>query len=435
MVRWEKDLPKTGKVMEDCMNILLEEIRQAVAWSRPSILVAVHKSKNDQTSAVAVMEHRFGEASMKVVSLTPVGETRNIFHTMAAQWNSQETIFFVHGLGQYPQTYAGLNMYRESIVENKIKVIFWLTLDEMVLLSRLAPDFWAFRHRVIEFPTGRNSRKNNLPAGVLLWPYESSILSLDTIRKRIAFQKELLQNVPFQVGTAANHVQAVEELAYCLWFIGENQAMTALLLHEIERIKSTELIDLHSMLLNMLAINSFDQDNPYDALMWIEQALDLTPTQSLLWSNHGVISRSARQGKKSLPSLKRAIKLAPSSYKGWGVLGYAYMSLGRYSDALFSFEKALVLNSESTYLLPALAFCHNQKVDTDEFHKTIHQLSNLAKGDDYLSICRMGLSGEVANALFQLNELILGEKIPRTFIRRDPNLRFIFGVSALQKLL
>ena len=52
MVRWEKDLPKTGKVMEDCMNILLEEIRQAVAWSRPSILVAVHKSKNDQTSAL-----------------------------------------------------------------------------------------------------------------------------------------------------------------------------------------------------------------------------------------------------------------------------------------------------------------------------------------------------------------------------------------------
>jgi tetratricopeptide (TPR) repeat protein len=42
-------------------------------------------------------------------------------------------------------------MHREYLVEGNIKAIFWLTLNEGKQLARFSPDFWAFRHKVVEF--------------------------------------------------------------------------------------------------------------------------------------------------------------------------------------------------------------------------------------------------------------------------------------------
>jgi hypothetical protein len=44
-----------------------------------------------------------------------------------------------------------LNMHREYFIEGNIKAIFWLTINEARQLSRFSPDFWSFRHKVVEF--------------------------------------------------------------------------------------------------------------------------------------------------------------------------------------------------------------------------------------------------------------------------------------------
>jgi tetratricopeptide (TPR) repeat protein len=43
-------------------------------------------------------------------------------------------------------------MHREYFVEANIRAIFWLSKYEAKQCSRFAPDFWAFRHKVVEFP-------------------------------------------------------------------------------------------------------------------------------------------------------------------------------------------------------------------------------------------------------------------------------------------
>jgi len=417
------------------MNMLLDEIQQAVFWSRPSILIAVHKSKNDQIRAIVAMESKLAKNSMKVVTIVPEREAIDILGNMVSELDAQGTICFVHGLGSQTQTYAGLNMHRESVVENQVKVIFWITMDEMVLLARHAPDFWAFRHRVIEFPTGRSSRKDNLPSGTLLWHHKKQILNLNILREKIAYQQELLRNFSFQHEKTINYLQVVGDLAYYLWLAGKNKEVAELLHQEIKQIEWDGLADSISMLLNVLAVNSFDQGHFPDALDWINQALELNSNQSILWSNHGVICRYAGQGRKSLASLKKAIKLNPSSYEGWGVLGYMYMSLGKYSTALQNFDKALALCSDCVQFYPALAVCYVQTGNIDELEKIMRQLSHLAKDEDYFPICYGGLSGDMTDALARLKELILDEKIPQVFARRDPNLHFIFGPSVLQELL
>ena len=66
-------------------------------------------------------------------------------------------IFMVRNLHQgggrgYSNAYRALNMHREYLVEEAIKVIFWLTEGEARQLAHHAPDFWAFRHLVVAFP-------------------------------------------------------------------------------------------------------------------------------------------------------------------------------------------------------------------------------------------------------------------------------------------
>lgn len=68
----------------------------------------------------------------------------------------KDTIFFVTGLGNANslssgQVFQALNNNRELLVESRVRIVFWLNGVELAELPRHAPDFWAFRHRVVEF--------------------------------------------------------------------------------------------------------------------------------------------------------------------------------------------------------------------------------------------------------------------------------------------
>ena len=73
-------------------------------------------------------------------------------------------VYFVSGLrwggGRgYSNAFRALNMHREYLVDGNIRAIFWLTKIEAKQLPRFAPDFWAFRHKVVEFPELPNQNK------------------------------------------------------------------------------------------------------------------------------------------------------------------------------------------------------------------------------------------------------------------------------------
>ena len=66
------------------------------------------------------------------------------------------SVFSVSGLShgggkENANAYRALNIRREYFVDYAIRVVIWLAGDEAMALSRHAPDFWAFRHRVVEF--------------------------------------------------------------------------------------------------------------------------------------------------------------------------------------------------------------------------------------------------------------------------------------------
>lgn len=422
--------PKSGRAMGDCLSILLDEIRLAVAWSRPSILVGVHPSKLGQEKAIDALERKLTELSMDVEHVTPGADQIGSLVTP----RSERTILFIQGLGQQKEVYDELNLHREKIIERRLKVIFWLSTEELVSLSHQAPDFWAFRHRVVEFPTSRGSAKNVLPSGSLLWQVYSTALDLSNEKK--SSLEQLLQNLPNTSESLLTHVASLYELSHLYWCNGENQKSEKLLHHGLEYARMSNLKDMVGLILNGLSIISYDRGEYQQAMQLIKKALEAQPNSSTLWANHGIFCQATGKKIKSLPSLNKALRIDPTSSPILGVQGYFFMSMGKYHSALARFEKALNLNPDNDPFQLALAVCHYRIGDRRQFETTLRLISASFGGHNtYLAICREGLLGNRQIALSRLRDLATSEKIPAAFLRRDPTLYFVFGAEALMTLL
>ena len=424
--------PKIGKAVDERLNILLNEIKLATTWSRPSILLAVHKSKIQQEQVLCSMEQRLAELSMAVAHVIPGKHQLDILNTIRQKPDRSKTVFFIRGLGNHNEIYTGLNLHREIIVENQFKLIFWLTTDEYINLAQRAPDFWAFRHRVVEFPSRRSSSRLLLPSGVLLWHEQNPFEGFETIRQKIVSQENAVKNLPDQAEATISHVMATGNLAYLYWLIGENRKAEDLFRQELEKIRPFHLDEMKSFLLNGQAISCYDRGSYREPLVLLEEALAQRPEDGVLWANHGVMCRAAGQSVRSLASVKKAIKNNSNTAEFWGSMGYIYMSMGKFETALSSFEKALSIHPESIQFLLSAAVCSSQLEYFDRFDEIMESISVGIQGkNSYLTVCYDYLRGNRLAALKQLQEMIKSEKIPRSLLHRDPGLHFIFGVDAL----
>ncbi len=145
----------------------MDEIALALQWQRPSILLAVHASKSEQTKAQQALEKKILKLNKKVKSIKAASKTPDVISTMCTTRNHSELVFFISEIENAKglvngNIYNALNLHREMLVEQHIRVVFWLTELEAEKLPHRAPDFWAFRHRVVEFAPIRGTKKAEL---------------------------------------------------------------------------------------------------------------------------------------------------------------------------------------------------------------------------------------------------------------------------------
>lgn len=158
---------KTGfysKAFKQGIASLMDEINLASKWSRPSILVAVHKGSAGQAKARAGLKKGVEAIGKKVRNIEANRENINVIQSILKVPERANTVFFISGIGRNSETesrsiYRALNFHREILVENRIILVLWLGASEAAELPRLAPDFWAFRHRVVEFAPDRGAKR------------------------------------------------------------------------------------------------------------------------------------------------------------------------------------------------------------------------------------------------------------------------------------
>jgi tetratricopeptide (TPR) repeat protein len=151
--------------LEDRVNIILDELALGIQWERSSIIVAVYCSEHIKNKVQTILAKSLGKSKQVVLNYSVDRFHYDIPCELLDHPGHGQTVYFVSGLrwggGRgYSNAYRALNMHREYLIEGNIKAIFWLTKQEAKQLARFAPDFWAFRHKVVEFldlPSRKNS--------------------------------------------------------------------------------------------------------------------------------------------------------------------------------------------------------------------------------------------------------------------------------------
>ena len=165
---------------------------RAHKYNKASILFALYLSEYVRADVEKEIRQLLDEHGLESLSVD-AGENKDLPSFFSSS-SSGQTVFFVHNMEKgFPDALRYLNFKREDIIDHQVKAIFWVTDKELTRIGNEAPDFFAFRNRVVEFvevPLAEERR----PA-LVEFALETEYKSLDEIKRSIELKETLLSEL------------------------------------------------------------------------------------------------------------------------------------------------------------------------------------------------------------------------------------------------
>jgi len=141
---------------DERLGILMDELELAVKWQRPCLVLVVYSSEYVRADVQAALENELVDLGQKSVRLSVKDRDPDDLKSFFREFRDPaHSVFLVDGLrwgaGNENGAYGTISLQREYLVERQVRVVFWLTANEICKLMHAVPDFWTYRHRVIEF--------------------------------------------------------------------------------------------------------------------------------------------------------------------------------------------------------------------------------------------------------------------------------------------
>lgn len=426
---------------EENVDTLFQELKLAIQWGRPSILLAVNKSKLGQNKAEKALENKLREYGQNIAEIEINNKNPNAAALISQIPDPAKTIFFVSNIDwgggtDEKEAYRALNIHREFFVENKIRAVFWLTLNEALNLPSHAPDFWAFRHRVIEFASPRAAHKIVLPAGILIWHAQDSIGTLDQPEEKISAYEKMLLELPTGQESVSARMELLYTLGYLCWSVGNSTKASKFLTAGLDLSRNLGLPHLRPSLSNGLAIIRYEAKEYRDAIEIYKRAVESNPQDSILLFNLSVALCALGRNQEAITASRKAVKIDPANAKIWNRIGYLYITMGRPDEAIRHFQKAIELAPTASIYYESLAIGYGMMGHSDESMRQINRSREYAGERTFRADMYKQALLEDSERLVQLLRIALATgQISKIEIRRDPNINLILDPSEIETLL
>lgn len=345
-----RSAPSDVEPFEDRIDILFRELELAIKWQRPSILFAIYGSERILTDAQLALEGKLIDLGQKAFRFQIKDqESADVASRFAEIGDQQQMVFFISGLrcGGGPQglaAYSALNQSREYFIENQIRIVFWLTEEEAIDLAYHAPDYWAYRHRVIEFVESPESEEVLTHALESAWQGSGETRdSLEEIDAKISLHESLLTDLPEGDGSTAMNANLYLTLGVLHWRRGDYEKATKFLQTALQAAITMEDKWFEAECLNAIALVYSDLGRVDDAIEAYQQAILLAPDQIFPWNNLGNLYIKLGRNEEALSAFHKAIEHNPADAVSWNGLGNAYFKLGRVEEAGATYRKAIEL--------------------------------------------------------------------------------------------
>jgi Flp pilus assembly protein TadD len=339
---------KEAQRVKDRLVIFSEELSLAKKWNRPSLLLATYRSEYVREYAEAVLEDLIVASNEKVARFVV---EKGRFDIPAELRNSpyrRERIFFVSGLKRGGgksgrNAYRALNLRREILVDEKIRAVFWLTAAEAHGLPRFAPDFWAFRHRVIELDDFyfQSFRNQSQMVNHLVWHDNvAQSANLEKFEPLLKEPEQLVERMK-KTGSESINIKHLYLFAYMLWKVGSDQEALSLLDRGAQIAAKGSNTLLESKFTSATGIIYFQGHNYKQAIAALKKAAAKNPDDYIIWNNLGLCLYFDGRVEGAIYAIRKAIDLNPKNAGNWHTLGIVYFDLGHLDEARLAYKRSL----------------------------------------------------------------------------------------------
>jgi tetratricopeptide (TPR) repeat protein len=340
------------ETFESRVSRLANYLTRAYKYNKPSILFAMYLSEFLRSDVEKSLKSVLVEHGLEVVSVD--AKNNKDLPAFFSAMNSDNTVFFAHNMEKgFPDALQYLNFKREELVEHHVKAVFWVREEELARISLDAPDFFAFRNRVVEFmevPTAEERR----PA-LVVYVLETEYKSRDEIKRSIELKEKLLSelsaedeisgyllfslgNLYYQIGSYKKSIEYTEKALKIAQDIGDRQN--------------------EGPLLGNLGLAYYAQGQVERAIEYHKQALTIAKeigdrrNEGNRLGYLGTAYRSLGQVRRAIGYSEQAFSIAKEigdrggEGKACGDLGNAYYLLGDVKRAIEYYEQALTIFRE-----------------------------------------------------------------------------------------
>lgn len=425
------------KAFQENLSVICDELHMAKQWGKASIILTIHKSTFSQEKTKKALRKKLGAVGYRIVALEINKVNGNFIKYMLQHENIENIVFYISnvrwGGGEDEKDgYRVLNLYRETFIEYRIKAIFFLTLHEASRLPSYAPDFWAFRHRVLEFGSPHARDQKRPPVGLLLWHIESLPPPIIDIKSKIAMLTEMLAEIPDQAEAVSLRIDLQYELGFLYWHLGDHISAEKALTCGIRLAKTYELIDPLVKLQNGLAIMDYEQENYQGAMNLLEPVIEANPRDCYLLLNQAIVMFAMKKRYTALIKGKKATSLCARNSWVWNSLGFLYYFAGIMDEAETCFQKAIDISPKVGYFYESLAACYLARGLQDKANAQLHSAQNYAGPRGiFQDVLKEYIEDNTENAPILIKTAMEAGKLTKLGVVRDPTLNAVIDPSEI----
>ncbi len=377
--------PQGCDSFDERIDILAKELELAIKWQRPCLFLVVYSSEYVRGDVEIALENYLIDLGQKTAHLRIKNpENKDLADFLRSFKDEAKTVFFIDGLrwGHSPEAsiYTSLNLQREFFIEKQVRVIFWLTQNELADLAHYAPDFWAYRHRVIEFVESPRAERVLQQALEFAWQgtgeYADQFEDTDA---KISLRESLLTDLP--KGNEASSIRAnlFLTLGILNWRKGDFAKADEQLREALKIATKIEDNWFEAECFNAVALVKTSMERIDEAIDAYKQAIRLAPDQIFAWNNLGNLCAKIGRHDEATIAFLKAVECNPRDPIGWNGLGSVYSKIGYVDDAIAAYRKSIQYMPTFAQPWSGLGDVYASTGRTDEAIRAQHKAIELNK--------------------------------------------------------
>lgn len=379
------EAPQEIVSFDERIEILAKELELAVKWQRPCVLFVVYSSEFVRADVEAALENTLIDLGQKTVHLRIKNrQTDDIIPFLKEFKEPSRAVFLIDGLRwgneEESSVYSTLNLQKEFFIERQIRAVFWLTQNEIVNLAHCAPDFWAYRHLVIEFVESPKAEQVLQQALESAWQgtgeYEDQYEDTDA---KISLRESLLTELPEGEEASSTRANLLLTLGVLNWRKGDFEKANGQLRDALKIAAKIEDNWFEAECYNAIALVKTSTERIDEAIDAYKQAIRLAPDQIFAWNNLGSLCAKINRNDEAMIAFRKAVECNPKDPIAWNGLGVLHFKIGYVDDAIAAYRKAI--QSMPTFAQPwnGLGDVYASIGRTDEAMKAYQKAIDLNK--------------------------------------------------------